>query len=121
MGRTVVVLGDTPAALHVWVTQLRQMMPVTPHTCMFQSRKGRNRPLSPVQARRILHGAVTTDEITGELGTHMMRKAFANRVDHQLNHDLVKTQRAMGPKNINSTVAYLSFIEDEIDQAILAS
>jgi hypothetical protein len=45
-----------------------------------------------------------------------MRKTFANRVYHQLNHDLVKTQRAMGHKNINSTVAYLSFAEDEIDQ-----
>jgi hypothetical protein len=31
------------------------------------------------------------------------------------------TQRAMGHKNINSTVAYLSFVEDEIDAAILAS
>jgi hypothetical protein len=41
-------------------------------------------------------------------------------VYHQLNHDLVKTQRAMGHKNINSTVAYLSFVEDEIDAAILA-
>jgi len=54
-------------------------------------------------------------------GTHAMRKTIANRVYHQLNHDLVKTQRAMGHKNINSTVAYLSFVEDEIDQAILAS
>ena len=27
----------------------------------------------------------------------------------------------MGHKNINSTVAYLSFVEDEIDAAILAS
>jgi integrase len=52
---------------------------------------------------------------------HAMRKTFANRVYHQLNHDLVKTQRAMGHKNINSTVAYLSFVEAEIDAAILAS
>jgi hypothetical protein len=42
-------------------------------------------------------------------------------VYHQLNHDPVKTQRGMAHKNINSTVAYLSFVEDEIDQAILAS
>lgn len=65
--------------------------------------------------------AVTTNELTGKVGTHAMRKTFATRVYHQLNHDLVKTQRAMGHKNINSTVAYLSFVEDEIDQAILAS
>jgi hypothetical protein len=64
---------------------------------------------------------VTTNKLTEKVGTHSMRKTFANRVSHQLNHDLVKTQRAMGQKNINSTVAYLSFVEDEIDQAILAS
>ena len=80
-----------------------------------------NRPISNVQAWRILHEAVITNELTGKVGTHAMRKTFANRVYHQLNHDLVKTQRAMGHKNINSTVAYLSFVEDEIDQAILAS
>jgi len=28
---------------------------------------------------------------------------------------------ALGHGNINSTVAYLSFVEDEIDQALLAS
>jgi hypothetical protein len=50
-----------------------------------------------------------------------MRKTFANRVYHQLNQDLVKTQRAMGHTHINSTVAYLSFVEAEIDAAILAS
>lgn len=50
-----------------------------------------------------------------------MRKTFANRVYRQLNHDLVKMQRAMGHKNINSIMASLSFVEDEIDQAILAS
>jgi integrase len=59
--------------------------------------------------------------LTVPVGTHAMRKIFANRVYHQLNGDLVKTQRAMGHKNINSTMAYLSFVEDEIDQAILAS
>jgi site-specific recombinase XerD len=91
------------------------------HTFVFRSRKGANRPISKVQAWRILHEAVTTNELTGKLGTHAMRNTFANRVYQQLNHDLVKTQRAMGHKNINSTVAYLSFVEDEIDQAILAS
>ena len=42
-------------------------------------------------------------------------------VYHQLNHDLVKTQRAMGHKSINSTEAYHSFVEEGIDQGIPAS
>jgi hypothetical protein len=36
-------------------------------------------------------------------------------------HDLVKTQRAMGRANVNSTAEYLSFREEEIDAAILAA
>jgi site-specific recombinase XerC len=62
-----------------------------------------------------------TNELAGTLGPHMQRKTFANRVYHQLSHNLAKTRRAMGHKNINSTVAYLSFVEEEIDAAILTS
>ena len=120
-GRTVLLHPEAKTALATWLLTLRQMSGYTAHTYVFRSRKGGNRPISPVQAWRILREAVTTNELTGKVGTHAMRKTFANRVYHQLNHDLVKTQRAMGHKNINSTVAYLSFVEDEIDAAILAS
>jgi integrase len=120
-GRTVLLHPEAKTALATWLLTLRQMPGCTAQTFVFRSRKGVNRSISPVQAWRILHEAVTTNELTGKVGTHAMRKTFANRVYHQLNHDLVKTQRAMGHKNINSTVAYLSFVEDEIDAAILAS
>jgi integrase len=112
-------------ALSRWPSTTRRWPPDPIYTPIdktsFRSRKGPKRAISQVQAWRILYEAVTTNELTGKLGTHAMRKTFANRVYRQLNHDLVKTQRAMGLKNINSTVAYLSFVEDEIDQAILAS
>lgn len=39
----------------------------------------------------------------------------------KLNRDLVKVQLTMGHANINSTVQYLSFREEEIDAAILAA
>ncbi len=51
---------------------------------------------------------------------HAMRKTFANKVHVLLGRDLVKTQRALGHKNVSSTVSYLSFLEEEIDEAILA-
>ena len=120
-GRTVLLHPEAKTALATWLLTLRQMPDCTGQTFVFQSRKGVNQPISAVQAWRILHEAVITNELTGKVGTHAMRKTFANRVYHQLNHDLVKTQRAMGHKNINSTVAYLSFAQEEIDQAILAS
>ncbi len=37
-----------------------------------------------------------------------------------LGWDLVKTRSALGHKNASSTVSYLSFLEEEIDKAILA-
>jgi integrase len=120
-GRTVLLHPDAKAALAAWLLTLRQDPACTSQTYVFRSRRGQNRPISAVQAWRLLHEAVTTNKLTSKVGTHAMRKTFANRVYHQLNHDLVKTQRAMGHKNINSTVAYLSFVEAEINVAILAS
>ena len=109
-GRTVLLHPEAKTALATWLLTLCQRREVTSQTFVFQSRQGGNQPISTVQAWRILHDAVTTNELTGKVGTHAMRKTFANRVYHQLNHDLVKTQRAMGHKNINSTVAY-QFVE----------
>jgi site-specific recombinase XerD len=120
-GRTVVVHAEAQAALQVWVTQLRQIRPVTPQTFVFQSRKGANQPISKVQAWQILHEAVVTNELTGTLGTHMMRKTFANRLYERLGHDLFKTQKALRHQNVNSTVRYLHVDQHEINQAILVS
>jgi hypothetical protein len=50
-----------------------------------------------------------------------MRKTFCNRVYEALKHDLPRTQKAMGHSNINSTVSYLSFREEDIEAAILAA
>jgi site-specific recombinase XerD len=82
---------------------------------------GLRRAISREQAWRILTEAFAANQLTGKLGTHEMRQTFANRVYERLGHDLVKTQRALGHKNINSTVAYLSFQEEDITAAILAA
>lgn len=86
---------------------------------MFRSRKGTNRAIGRKHAWTILTSTYCEHHLSGKLGTHAMRKTFANRVHALLGRDLVKTQRALGHKNINSTVAYLSFLEEEIDAAIL--
>jgi site-specific recombinase XerD len=87
---------------------------------VFLSRKGDNRPVTRVHAWRVLHQAFTDTDLGGKLGTHSMRKTFANKVYDALGHDLIKTQRALGHRNINSTACYLSFREEDIDRAILA-
>jgi integrase len=113
-GRTVVLHAEAKAALAAWV--LGAHLTDGP---LFPSHKGATRPISRVQAWRILQAAYTANGLQGQLGTHAMRKTFANRVYEKLGHDLVKTQRALGHKNINSTVSYLSFREEDIEDAIL--
>jgi hypothetical protein len=48
-------------------------------------------------------------------------RTVANRVYDKLNHDLVKTHRALGHASVASTGSYSSFREEEIDAAILAA
>jgi len=119
-GRTILLHPEAKAALGVWLEQLRADGYMTADAFVFQSRKGRNRPISRVQAWRVLNRVYEVNEMTGQLGTHSMRKTFADRVYEHLGHDLAKTQRALGHRNINSTVQYLSFREEEIDEAILS-
>jgi integrase len=127
-GRTVHLHPDARAALSVWLEVLTMMLKgaLDPQTPVFCSRvrdtvTGLRRAISREQGWRILTEAFAANELTGKLGTHAMRKTFANRMYERLNHDLVKTQRALGHKNINSTVQYLSFREEDIIDAILAA
>jgi integrase len=127
-GRMVKLHPEARAALSVWLEVLQKRMGGTLalETPVFCSRvkdptTGLKRAISREQAWRILKDAFYANELEGKLGTHAMRKTFCNRVYDLLKHDLVKTQRAMGHANVNSTVSYLSFREEEIDAAILAA
>jgi integrase len=119
-GRTVPLHPEAKQVLAIWIDELRTRGQGGATTCLFRSRQGGNRPISRIQAWQILTEAYRTNELTGKLGTHALRKTFANKVYTRLQRDLVKTQRALGHRNINSTVAYLSFCEDDVTQAILA-
>jgi len=115
-GRTVLMHPDAKAALQEWIDELQD----EPDSYIFQSRKGGNKPISRYQAYRILRTLYEDCGLDGRLGTHTMRKTFADRVYKNLGNDLVKTQRALGHKNIHSTMSYMSFKDEDVDQAILA-
>ena len=119
-GRTVLLHPEAKEAVAVWVTQMSEIVEVTRETALFRSRKGRGGAIGRKQAWRILTRSSTEAGLQGTLGTHAMRKTFAQKVHVLLGRDLVKTQRALGHRNVNSTVSYLSFLEEEIDEAILA-
>lgn len=86
---------------------------------LFKSRKGGNRPIGREQAWRILNYAYRKSGLTGSTGTHSMRKTFAKRVYDKSKKNVFLTQKALGHRDINSTISYLSFDEDEVRKLIL--
>ena len=118
--RSLLLHPQARLALATWLEELRQRGPLGRDSYVFPSRKGSNRPLGRIQAWRILRRAFAAAGLTGSLGTHSLRKTFADRIYARLGNDLMMTQRALGHRDPASTVAYLSFREEEIDAAILA-
>jgi integrase len=130
-GRTVVLHPRARDAIGIWLPILARYLgvdkpcdipPGTPRFCSQVRREGgTRRHIAGETAWRILEAAVTASKLTGMIGTHSMRQTLATKVYDHVQRDLVKTQRALGHKDINSTVAYLSFREEEIDAAVLAA
>ena len=119
-GRAVVLHHQAREALAAWLDQLESEDAVAPDTYLFRSRKGKNRPISRQQAWTVLREAFDANELPGPLGTHSLRKTFAARVHEALGGDVFKTQQALGHRSPSSTVAYLSFNQEELDEAILS-
>ena len=125
-GRSVLLHPEARVALEEWIMELERRGQAQSEGFVFRSRKGNGqggaegaKALSRVQAFRLLRAAFERAGVEGSVATHSMRKTFANRVYERLGRDLLKTQKALGHKNINSTVSYLSFRQEEIDEAIL--
>lgn len=116
--RTVAIHPNAKQALTVWIDHLSKGTILIADDYIFKSRKGGNRPISRVQYHRILKEAIKPNELTGKIATHSMRKAFADHVYEALDRDIFRLQKAMGHKNVNSTVQYLSFKESDIEKAI---
>lgn len=87
---------------------------------LFQSRKG-DGPISRIQAHRLLATAYALTGLIGapgELGTHSMRKTFADRMWNAHKENIWKVQKALGHASPASTVAYLSFNDEEQHDAV---
>ncbi len=118
-GRTVLLNAMAQNALSALIDVLKHRGEIAGDTILFQSRQG-GKAISRQQGLNILRDAFEVCEVSGKLGTHCMRKTFANKVYDNLGGDLVRTQKALGHVNINSTVSYLAFRQEDIDEAIAA-
>jgi integrase len=124
-GRSVPLHPDATTALMAWVTEMCATHPDLPmETPLFISGKtkdGKIKSISRIQGWRTLTMAYADAGLTGKLGTHAMRKTFADRVYKKLNRDLVMTRAALGHKSIQSTVDYLAFEESDVTSAIISA
>lgn len=109
----------TPYALR-WMADFTPRHGSNPKLPLFISREAPARPITRVQAHRILSSAYARAGLfggEGELATHCMRKTYAARMyDHF--KDIFKVQQALRHCSPASTVAYLSFAESELVQAV---
>lgn len=81
---------------------------------LFKSRKGSNRPISRVQAYRILNQAANRAGI-GEIGTHSLRKTFGYHA-YKNGTDISLLMRIFNHSKQSHTLRYIGITEDSIEE-----
>jgi site-specific recombinase XerD len=110
-GRTIRLNGKAKAAIESWLEERGEVE--GPLWCSTAGKR-----ISRVQVWRIFNKAFKSIGMTGKLGTHCMRKSFADQMYTILDGDLINLQKALGHKWVTSTSQYLSFKEEEINDAL---
>ena len=83
---------------------------------LFRSQKGFNKPISRVQAYRILNNAASKIGIE-EIGTHTLRKTFGYHF-YQKNKDVAMLQEIFNHSSPSITLRYIGINQDIMDRAI---
>jgi len=115
-GKNIVLTTSLQKLIKEYIISLKT---IDYNSFLFKSNKG-SKAISIIQAYRIIQNASNLAGVTGKVGTHSMRKTFANVIHLKLGSNLLKTQKALHHKNVNSTVQYISLDQQEINQAILS-
>jgi integrase len=86
---------------------------------VFKSRQGENKPISRVQAYRILNSAAERAGIAdkiGAIGTHTLRKTFGYQL-YQKGVDITRLMEILSHSTPTMTLNYIGITRDEIDAA----
>jgi len=121
---SVPVVPELRRALEHHARWLDRHFEVTPDLPLFPSRKrgpnGRLRAISRFTAHEILNATFRVASVLddGRLGTHSLRKTFAN-VYHNSGHDIALLKSALHHSQINTTIKYLEVRDDDVTSAIV--
>ena len=120
--RSVMLNSDAKKALTVLINWLQSKGFADTTTPLFLSQKrttnGDLKAISRQQAHDILKALFALIGQFGNVSTHTLRKTFAARI-WEATKQLPLVQIALGHKSINSTVSYLDFGNDDVDNAIM--
>lgn len=121
-GRSVLLNSDAKKALLALVNWLKSKGLTDKSTPLFLSRKrttsGEVKAINRQQAHEIIKALFAKIGEFGNVSTHTLRKTFAARIYEQTGK-LELVQIALGHKSINSTISYLAFGNDDVDNAIM--
>lgn len=81
---------------------------------VFQSRRGTNRPLTRVQAYRIVNAAAVRIGLTDQIGCHTLRKTFGYHA-YKAGVDLTLLQAIFNHSSQAVTLRYIGITQDTID------
>ena len=125
--RTVKLNRAARLGLATWLAELKKKDITHRDDFIFYSIRKSDAAIGRGQVWKILHRAAHRAGLKGKVGTHSMRKTFANEIYAHFKNLLAKgipcdpfraTSKALGHMDIKSTDKYLSFLQEDIDQAI---
>lgn len=123
-GRSVLLNSDAKKALSNLLQWLSAKGLTDKATPLFLSRKrtatGENKAINRQQAHEIIKALFAKIGEFGNVSTHTMRKTFAKAIYDNVGGKIELVQIALGHKSINSTINYLMFNNDDVDNAITA-
>jgi integrase len=86
--------------------------------CLFPSRKGVSRPITRVQAYRILNEAARRVGIKEAIGTHTLRKTFGYWA-YQQGVDITRIQKLLNHSAPSVTLTYIGITKEELDNVYI--
>lgn len=129
ISRTILLNDYACKCISRWLQELKKMNIMHKDDYLFQSKQGGNAAIGRTQAWKILNQVFLDSGFNGKLGTHAMRKTFANNI-YKFYLERVAagealdafrlTSKALGHMDIRSTDKYLSFLTEDIDRAVRA-
>ncbi|VBB06942.1 phage integrase family [Lucifera butyrica] len=85
---------------------------------LFKS-KNRNRPITRIQAYRIINQAARAVGIQEAIGTHTLRKTFGYWA-YKKGIDVTRIQKLLNHSSPNITLAYIGITKDELDNIYIS-